>query len=244
MIPNKDLQQAAIGEAAVQATRERMVYFGNLLFQRQLTDAAGGNISVRVATPAGDVLCITPKHAGQKRQWQLAPEDVLVADLDRNILDGYGVLSREANAHFGLHHAFGEYGKAVIHAHARNVMVFAALGRAMPAVIEATRKFGEIPVSKFAPSHTPALAEHIIAAMQPNASGIAKHAAAVIAPWHGLFCMGRDLDAAFDAVERIDTNAYCILMGHHLINNNMMLEAARQQMEGAVTPYEAGYPEE
>jgi ribulose-5-phosphate 4-epimerase/fuculose-1-phosphate aldolase len=41
----------------------------------------------------------------------------------------------------------------------------------------------------------------------------------VIAPWHGLFVVGRDIDAAFDLTERIDTNAYCILMGAPLAAN-------------------------
>jgi ribulose-5-phosphate 4-epimerase/fuculose-1-phosphate aldolase len=31
-----------------------------------------------------------------------------------------------------------------------------------------------------------------------------------------LFVIGKDLDAAFDSVERIDTNAYCILMSRLL----------------------------
>ena len=37
-----------------------------------------------------------------------------------------------------------------------------------------------------------------------------------MAPWHGLFVVGKDLDAAFDLTERIDTNAYCILMSRLL----------------------------
>ena len=35
----------------------------------------------------------------------------------------------------------------------------------------------------------------------------------MIARWHGLFVLGKDLDAAFDAAERIDTNARIILLG-------------------------------
>jgi L-fuculose-phosphate aldolase len=196
----------------INRTRESIARFGRLLFDRQLTDAAGGNISVRV----GDHICLSPRYSGQKHQWQLDPEDVLVLDREGRILEGAGQLSRESQAHLRLHRDFGDHGVAVIHSHPRNVLVFAAARRPIPPVLEATLKFGTIPVVDFAPSHTANLAENIAGAMRGQEERIRKHAAAAIAPWHGLFVMGKDLDAAFDAVERIDTNAYCILMGQHI----------------------------
>lgn len=213
-------------------TRARVARFGKMLFDRHLTDAAGGNVSVRV----GDVLCLTARYSGQKHQWDLQPEDVLVVDLQGSILDGSGDLSRESRAHLALHNEFGEHGKAVIHAHPRNVMVFAALAKPMPAVIEATLKFGEIPVVEFAPSHTADLAGFIAGAIRGQEARIRKHAAAAIAPWHGLFVMGKDLDAAFDAVERLDTNAYCILMGQ-MLGGSAMLHSERTALEAAAARY-------
>lgn len=182
---------------------------GRMLFERHLTDAAGGNVSVRV----GDKICLSPRYSGQLHHWHLHPDDVLVVDFDGNILEGRGEISRESHTHLRLHRDYGSAGTAVIHAHARNILVFASLGKSMPPVLEATVKFGEVPVVDFAPSHGKALADHLAAAMRGQEARISKHAAAVIAPWHGLFLMGKDLDFAFDAVERLDTNAYCILMG-------------------------------
>jgi L-fuculose-phosphate aldolase len=95
--------------------REHLTRIGALLFDRHLTDAAGGNISVKV----GDLICLSPRYSGSKRQWQLAPEDVLVVDRQRNILAGKGELPRETAAHFRLYEAFGHVGTAVIHAHAK-----------------------------------------------------------------------------------------------------------------------------
>jgi len=196
-------------DVQIAKAREAIARFGRMLFARQLTDAAGGNISVRV----GDRICISPRYAGQQKQWQLEPGDVLVTDFDRNILEGQGLVSREANAHYALHRTFGEYGTAVIHAHARNLLVYAAANRPLPPILEANRKFGVTPVVPFAPAHSPILADHIIASMRGREAMIKKHAAAVIAPWHGLFLMAKDIDAAFDAVERMDANAYILLMG-------------------------------
>jgi L-fuculose-phosphate aldolase len=218
--------------AEIVATRDHIARIGRLLFDRRLTDAGGGNISCRV----GDVVCITPKHSGMKHQWQLEPDHVLVMDMNGAILHGSGEVSRETKVHLGLHREYGPYGTAVIHAHPHNLMVFAAMTRPMPPVLEATRKFGAIPVIDYAPAHSRKLADNVVASMRGRESQIEKHAAGTIAPWHGLFLMGKDLDAAFDAVERLDTNAYCILMGA-LLSQSDLLEQTRRVMEDTITSF-------
>jgi ribulose-5-phosphate 4-epimerase/fuculose-1-phosphate aldolase len=96
-------------------------------------------------------------------------------------------------------------------------MVFVASGQPIEPVLEATLKFGTIPVvDRFAPAHSEQLAEFIAGAIKGKEDAIRKYATAVIAPWHGLFVVGKDLEAAFDLTERIDTNAYCILMSRLL----------------------------
>ena len=140
----------------ISAMREKICDIGRMLFERQLTDAAGGNISARV----GDKVCITPRYAGQKHQWRLRPDQVLVCDLAGNKLEGEGDTSRESKAHFRLYHDFVD-GTAVIHCHARNVLVFCANDQPILPVIEATWKFGEITVVPFAPAHSQALADYV-----------------------------------------------------------------------------------
>lgn len=214
------------------AMRAKVARFGKVLFDRRLTDIAGGNISARV----GEYICISPRYSGSARQWQLTPEDVLVADKDMNVLDGAGVISREAKVHFRLHREFGEHGTGVVHAHARNILVFAAMNMAMPPVLEATQKFGTVPVVSYAPAHGNGLAESVAGGIRGNESRIRKQAAGVIAPWHGLFVIGKDLDAALDAVERMDNNAYCILMGK-LLQDNDMMESQRNALAQAQADY-------
>jgi len=95
-------------------------------------------------------------------------------------------------------------------------MVFVSAGQPIEPVLEATLKFGTIPVTKFAPAHSEKLADEIVDLIRGKDEYIRQYAAAVIAPWHGLFVVGKDIDAAFDLTERIDTNAYCILMSRLL----------------------------
>lgn len=216
----------------VAAMRARVARIGALMFDRRLTDAAGGNITARVKTDAGEVICMSPRFAGSKWLWNLQPDDVLVVDYDGSILLGGGDISREAKVHLRLHRDFGDYGTSVIHAHARNLLIFATLGVPLPPVLEATRKFGTLPVIDFAPSHSRRLSENVAEAMKGMESRITKQAAGVIAPYHGLFVMGKDLNAAFDAVERIDNNAYIILMSGLMQNGQLAGHVAK--MEAAI----------
>ena len=216
----------------VQAGRALVAYVGRMLFDRHLTDAGGGNISLRV----GDVYCMSPTLAGHLRQWQLEAADVLVVSKKQEILQGDGQLTRESAVHFGLHESCGEYGRAVIHCHPRNLMVFACTNTAMPPVMEATRKFGVTPTIKYAPAHSPKLGERIVATMKGREARIANHAAGTIAPWHGLFLIGKHLEAALDAVERLDTNAYVLMMSQHL-GASAMLRQERAQMEAAIASF-------
>jgi L-fuculose-phosphate aldolase len=226
-------KRAYTSEPALIAMREKIAELGALLFQRHLTDVAGGNLSARV----GDVVCMSPRFAGSKWKWLLQPEDVLIVDLDGNILVGSGQISRESGVHLRLHRDYGEHGTGVIHAHARNVLPFAAMARPIPPVLEGTRKFGEISIARYAPSHTPEIADCISEAIRGQEARIRKHAAATIGPWHGLFCIGKDIDATFDAVERIDTNAYIILMSAALGGSPNMTEQ-RAGLEAAIAPFE------
>ena len=216
----------------VQAGRALVAHIGRVLFERHLTDAGGGNISLRV----GDVYCMSPTLAGQMKQWQLEADDVLVVSGRGDIQAGDGGLTRESAVHFGLHQNFRDYGSAVIHCHPRHVMVFACANLALPPVMEATRKFGVTPVIAYAPAHSPKLGERIVATMRGREALIAKHAAATIAPWHGLFLMGVNLQAALDAVERLDTNAHVIMMSQHL-GASPLLRDESAQMEAAIAAF-------
>jgi L-fuculose-phosphate aldolase len=195
----------------ISETRQQIVDIGRLLFERFLTDAAGGNVSAR----AGELICISPRFSGSKYQWRLRLEQVLVVDQAGNKLEGEGEISREARVHFRLYQDFPE-GMAVVHSHPRNVMVFATAGQPIPPVWEGTLKFGVIQVCKFAPAHTSDLAVSVAAVMHGQEAALHKQAIAVIAPAHGLFTLGKSLAAAFDATERIEGAAYSILMSKFL----------------------------
>ena len=217
------MEQKSLYEA-----RELVAQVGKIMLERNLTDLAGGNISIRVE----DKVVMSPSYAGTRRFWQLKPEDALVLDLQGKLLEGGGKVSREAPTHLKLLNGFYPQGQAVIHAHARNIMVFCATRQPIPPVLEYAYKFGEIKLAEYARGgvHGEQLAENVYQALKGQEQRMAKQAAAVMVPWHGLFAVGKDLYSVLDAVERIEVNARCILYGRMLLNDEDKLYRSRRDL--------------
>ena len=213
-------------DAKIAETRRLIAEAGQMMFERYLTDTAGGNISARV----GDLVCITPRYTGYIHHWRIRPEQVLVTDLQGNKIEGEGEISREAETHYKLLNEFPD-GSSVVHAHARNVLALSTiLQEPMLPVLEATLKFGVVDITDYAPSHSGQLAEKVACKLQGREANIRKQAAAVIARFHGMFVLGKDLNAAVDAVERLNINAQIILSSQVMsydISQNMVLMNAR-----------------
>src|SRR5258706_15068816 len=117
--------------------REHICDIARLAYERRLLDSAGGNISVR----QGERIYATPRYSGSKYQWRLRAEQINVLDIQGNLIEAKGELSREFQMHMGIYREFPDAG-AVFHAHARNVLVFANLRMPIPPASEQTEKYG------------------------------------------------------------------------------------------------------
>lgn len=185
---------------------EQICYVAHLMFERRLTDMAGGNISVR----EGDTIYVSARFSGSKKHWQITPDDVISGDLTTDAILENPRFSREGRAHLAIYRTFPDVG-SVIHAHPFHILPFCAAGRPIEPLLEQTQKFGVTPMLSYAPAHSPQLAENIIAGLRGKEEAIRKQAAAVLAERHGIFVAGKDLLAVIDALERLDWNAWCIL---------------------------------
>lgn len=212
--------------------RKLVAKVGAMMLKRNLTDLAGGNISMRVE----DKIVMSPTYAGTRHFWQIEPEQVLVLDLNGNKIEGNGEISRESPTHIKLLQNFYPAGQAVIHAHPRNILVFCATEQPIPPVLEGVLKFGEIKLAKYANggTHSEKLAEYVYEALRGQEQLISKQAAVVMAPWHGVFAVGKDLLITLDAVDRIENNAYCILMGKILLSDPDRLDVHRLRLGNAI----------
>lgn len=193
--------------------REHLARIARLVFARRLTDASGGNISLRGA----DCVYMSPSRAGSKQQWQIEARDVVSLDFEGNVIDGPNRRTREWQFHLGIYNALARAG-GIIHAQAGYLMAFVAAGKPMSAVLEHTQKFGTIGITPPAPAHSAELARHVVETFRPLAEALEKHALATFVPQHGIIVVGRDLDDAFDTLDRLETNAQAILLGKLLAN--------------------------
>jgi L-fuculose-phosphate aldolase len=197
--------------SAAESIINEIIEIGRLMYDRFLTDAAGGNISVK----SWDRIYLTPRYAGARYHWRLPADLINILDLQHNVLAGPTPISRESEMHLALFDAFPEAG-SVIHAHAPNLMVFASAGRPMPPVMEYTQKFGTIGLTAPAASHTPQLAREVVAYMSAKREAFARSAQAVLLPGHGVVVMAHDLLEAYDTLERLERNARCLLLQANL----------------------------
>jgi len=188
---------------------DQIICAGKRLFERRLLDMAGGNISVR----SGDTIYITTRYSGSQRHWQNKPEDIISGSVHNDELLDNPRFSREGKAHLAICRNFPDV-TGIVHAHPFHILPFCAAARPIEPVLEQTEKFGTIKVVKYAPAHGAELAQNIVDGLLGQDERIKKQAAAVLMPRHGIMVAGRDLMAAVDALERIDWNAYCILVQH------------------------------
>lgn len=175
------------------------------MFDKRLTDMAGGNISAR----EGNTVYMSPRFAGQRYHWDLTPDLLVSGDWTSDEIAQHPGFSREGWSHLYIYRTFPDV-QAVVHAHPFHIMPFSAFGRTMEPVLEATQKFGVVGLCEPAPAHSRDLADKVIAAMRGQEERMRVQAAAVLIPTHGIILAGKDFDKTLDALERMDVNAYCL----------------------------------
>ena len=185
---------------------EFLCVVGKVMWEKRLSDMAGGNISAR----DGDQVYMSPRYAGSRYHWSLTPDDLVCGNWQDDKISEDPRFSREGWSHLLIYRTFPEV-QAVIHAHPFHVMPFAAFCKPMEPVLEGTQKFGIIQPIKPAPAHSKELAYNVVAGLQGLEEKMRKQAAVVLIPYHGVILAGRDLMLTLDALERVDVNAYCLL---------------------------------
>jgi L-fuculose-phosphate aldolase len=186
---------------------ETIAYIAKLMFDRQLTDIAGGNVSCR----DGDWIYMTPTGAGQKHHWKLDQKEILRAPICSNELLENPMHSKEAISHLLVYRAFPQVA-GIIHAHPFHVMPFCAAGKPIRATIKSAQVYGdEFNFIEEAPMYSREQGEKIVAGLFPYEARLKQFAGVLLLKQHGIFIAAGDLYKAIDCLELMNTNAYCYL---------------------------------
>ena len=171
--------------------RIEVVEFGKKLFKSGLTTGTGGNLSC--LDRGGGLMAISPSGIDYD---DMAPEDVVVLDMEGRIVEGRLTPSSEKGFHLGLYKKRPDV-DAVVHTHSHYATTMACLRLEIPAVHYLVGFCGKkVPVADYATYGTEELAENICAA-------IGDHNAVLMAN-HGLVAVGPDLLRAFCVAEEIE----------------------------------------
>lgn len=180
-----------------------------LLFDRNLTNAAGGNAAVRLED---NLIMATPSMMSEHKHCVINPENILLCDYDLTVLEGEGMLSRECRMHALLLKNIPEIG-AVIHAHPEYTMVYVSASKPIPSVTEATLKMGDCQLIEQAKAHSADLAENVYNFFKDKREQLKKTGLCGLLPLHGTVAVGKHLEQAFSVVERIECDAKCNIFG-------------------------------
>ncbi len=195
--------------------RELVVEYGKKMSADRLTTGTSGNISIY--DPETGYMAISPSGMNY---FETKPEDIVVADLNANIIEGDRVPSSEWALHtnFYLHKPEA---RAVVHTHSMYCTTYAVLQQPIRAVhyVIADANTAEIPCTPYVTYGTQELAKLAVET--------AGESNAVLLGNHGMVACGKDLKEAYglalecEYLAELQWRASCAGMPNVISNEEM-----------------------
>lgn len=193
--------------------KNEVVKFGKLLYDKDLTSATSGNISVF----DGKSVFIT---ATGTALGFLNEDDVVKIDLDGNELENGKKASSEKKMHLAIYKLRPDI-KAIIHCHSPFATAFAACRKELsaPIIAENIIYFGKIPVTPYAMPSSQQLVDNTVKEFGDHDT--------VLMANHGIVAGASDLVNAFHKIETAETYAktyvYSKIIGNQVLLNEQEL---------------------
>lgn len=176
----------------MEAARTLVVEYGKKLISSGLTTGTGGNLSV--FDRESGLIAISPSGMDYS---ETAPEDVVLLRPDGSIFAGERKPSSEAPMH-RLFYAARQDRNAVVHTHSPAITALSCRRKPLPPVsyIIAMSGRDEIPCAPYRDFGGEELGRAAVEA--------AEGCDAVMLANHGLVCVGKDLDSAFQLAQQLE----------------------------------------
>ena len=86
--------------------RKSICEIAKRIYEKDLTDSCGGNISVR----DGDKIYISPRRSGESHRWDIDEDSIILTDLCKGAIVGdVENISREAICHYHIYQTQGAF---------------------------------------------------------------------------------------------------------------------------------------
>ena len=190
----------------LQALREELFVLHAELPRNSLVAWTSGNISAR--DPESNLVVIKPSGI---RFEHLAPENMVVVDIEGNLVEGDHKASSDTASHCFIYRQMpAVYG--VVHTHSRYATAFAAVGRPIPCHTTAMGdEFGgEIPCGGFALIGGEEIGEVVVQTLRDSRSP------SCILQNHGVFAVGPSAEKAVKAAVMTEDNAAIVWLAYQL----------------------------
>lgn len=188
------------------ALREQVCALHQELPRNNLVMWTGGNVSAR--DPESGLVVIKPSGI---RYEGLTPENMVVVDLDGRVVEGNYKPSSDTASHCYIYRHRPDL-NGVVHTHSRYATAFAAVGQPIPCVLTAIAdEFGgPIPCGGFALIGGEAIGEEVVKCLQ------GANSPAVLLQNHGVFTVGKTVEAAVKAAVMVEDVAATVWMAKQL----------------------------
>lgn len=208
--------------------RQALVDTSRLCIERGLSNATAGNLSVRF----GDGMLITPSGVEPEA---MTIDQISVCDFE-GVFSGGWKPSSEWALHAAIYCTRPEAG-AIVHAHPTYCVALSALRDPIPAFHYMVAGFGgnEVPCAPYVLFGSRDLATAV-------ADTLGDTYTACLMANHGMIALGRNLRAAFQATERMETLARQYQLARSMGSVVLLTEAEMDEVRGAYRHYGYGKP--
>ena len=172
--------------------RETLIKFCNLLYDRNLTVSAGGNMSMMIGDSE---ILMTPSG---RNKGLLEPEDLVLMGTDGSVISG-GKPSIESSMHLALYNLNNDT-KAVVHCHPLYCTSIAVKGKKLKTEMtpEGIILLGNVPTIPYCTPGSQELVDAVAAHHESKAMIMARH---------GALTQGKTIEEAYNRMEELEFQA-------------------------------------
>ena len=182
----------------IKELKQDICRYSNLLYQRGLVGAAGGNVSAK----KGDSIYVT---AGGKSLRDIKSEDIVEVDIRGDLVDNYTKLkpSKETSMHLNIYKARKDI-DSIIHVHPIHATAFTIGGKTVPMITVTSKlKLKDVPLVEYAEPGSNKLSEMVFKTVQ----GAPEDINALLLEAHGLIVFAKGMENCFNIAELVEETA-------------------------------------